>query len=334
MSHTPRQPQSEPQEARSQETLAEVVRALRAWVGETQAVFAKRVNRSRPYIADVERGRLHAATFRDDLLKAFPKEKKRINDAYDTTITRLPPKSAPRRETALQRKIEVFLNTGRFGYAQRAIEECLASHHRSAFQQSEAVLLQMMGYLWEQLGSSLPGQLVFDAVLVIGNSLCLVPDADRRQLCIQALYDSLKPGGVLVIDERNYAAMLDRREAIEQDPVNAFKPTLHGDILYAGRSVRGYPFEITNDHIVWRFFTYDGTALSSDELRSRQPEFQDLTLYPFAYGELRGLLTNAGFAAVDVYADLTLVAGADASMPSRESVSDATFLTYVAKKPS
>ena len=48
----------------------------------------------------------------------------------------------------------------------------------------------------------------FDAIICMGNSFAHLPDFDGDQsshsLAIQNFYDCLKPGGVLVIDHRNY----------------------------------------------------------------------------------------------------------------------------------
>lgn len=74
------------------------------------------------------------------------------------------------------------------------------------YAESRNAPLHLTSFLWETLPKSFEheGNMRFDAVLVLGNSLCLVKDAEQRRLCLDAFHDVLRPGGILIIDERNF----------------------------------------------------------------------------------------------------------------------------------
>lgn len=54
-----------------------------------------------------------------------------------------------------------------------------------------------------------PAQLgTFDAVLCLGSSLCHVFDEAERVAVLQRFHELLRPGGVLIVDQRNFQAIL------------------------------------------------------------------------------------------------------------------------------
>lgn len=194
--------------------------------------------------------------------------------------------------------------------------------------------LRLLSYLWETLPDSLEqeGKMRFDAVLVLGNSICLVPQEEQRKTCLKAFHDVLRPGGVLIIDERNFSYLLGYRSEIMSDPAKWFEPTLKGDMMYGGRRVRGFPADITEHSVAWRFFSNnppvkgDRASIVENLLKVR-----DLRLYPFRHGELFELLGATGFVNVAVYVDFEHFT--TDCMPSSEAIGDAVFLTYVAVRP-
>ena len=208
----------------------------------------------------------------------------------------------------------------------RAIAEEYARHH--------GVKLSFHSHLWQDLPDNLPQGWRFDAVLCLGNSLCLVREAAARRQCIGALRDCLAPGGVLIVDERNFQAMLDNATEINADPLGEFPPALKGDVMYCGVRVRGYPAAIDDKNAVvrWRFFRNQPaiTSVAEMERDMKQIQGKDLQLHAFRHGELFSLLHEAGFAAIDVFADLEAVAEGVNTMPEYDRVQHAFFLTYVA----
>jgi hypothetical protein len=194
--------------------------------------------------------------------------------------------------------------------------------------------LQLTSVLWETLPQSLEGNMRFEAVLVLGNSLCLVSDEEQRRQCLSAFHDVMQPGGLLMIDERNFEYMRDMSSEIERDPAKYFRPTLEGDVMYGGRDVRGFPAEINDEAVVWRFFDNSGGSKRTRQaIIGAQFNVKDLLLYPFRHGELYALLEDAGFQRIQVFADLERVSNGH-GMPSTEDIGEAAFITYVAERPS
>lgn len=98
----------------------------------------------------------------------------------------------------------------------------------------------------------------------------------------------LKPGGLLLIDERNYQHLLDNRDAILQGNTSFY---VTNPYLYGGDRVKGRAIGISDSRIEWEMtdqwtgkVIYGGT-------------------YPFKRGELKALLRKAGFTVARQYSD-------------------------------
>lgn len=209
------------------------------------------------------------------------------------------------------------------------LDSRLADHARDNAA-SHDVKLYLTTYQWEALADSLPGNLRFDAVLVLGNSLSLVMNEQRRAQCVKAFWDILQPGGLLIIDERNYHAIQALAEDITSDPLGAFRPASKGDVMYAGARVRGYPSAIGDKKILWDFFlpnSAEHTGHPRHHLGSAP-----LEVYPFKYGELLRQLAEVGFSDIHVYGDLHPLA-VDEMPPTGARTASFDFFTYVAQKP-
>lgn len=161
-------------------------------------------------------------------------------------------------------------------------------------------------------------QMKLAAVLVLGNSLCLIADPANRRAAVRQFYDVLRRGGTLIIDERNFPHMIEHASEILDNPPAKFQ---FGRSMYRGTTVKGCPIDITERKIVWACYT-NGSRVTDFETLTRNiiAEFE---LFPFKKDELRRMLEDAGFEIVATYYDL-------ASTPA----ADAEFITYVARKPS
>jgi hypothetical protein len=139
---------------------------------------------------------------------------------------------------------------------------------------------------------------------------------------------------LLVIDERNFQYMLDHATDIVHQPTDAFPATLNGDAMYYGTEIRGYPAEIdVRRRIVkWRFFRNDPVVKNLSDIDQARLPSRDLALHAFAFGELYGLLVDLGFQDIRTFADLHEVTPAGGGLPGRSSISDAGFITYVARR--
>ncbi len=70
---------------------------------------------------------------------------------------------------------------------------------------------------WLTLCQDIPCSNGFDALICMGNSFAHLPDFHGNQsdqkLAIQNFYRMLKPGGILIIDHRNYDYILEHGKA-------------------------------------------------------------------------------------------------------------------------
>ncbi len=220
----------------------------------------------------------------------------------------------------------------------------------------EPVYVELITQRLEQAGISLPVFSVdwrklysemgrwFTAVTVLGNSLCLLLTSDQQERAIRSFFDVLLPGGMLLIDERNYEHFTkpDVAAQIAENPVRNFP--YRGDVMYCGTRVRGCPKSINERDVVFRYYQDDRAfhdrmmsvrTLDSglrQELDKR--EIGILHLYPFKQGELGRLLLDCGFEDIMVYRDLDWE-NPQPFDPDGDSWFDesADFFTYLARKP-
>jgi len=128
----------------------------------------------------------------------------------------------------------------------------------------------------------------FDAVLCLGNSLTYLFDREDREKTVGNFARLVRPGGVVIIDQRNYDYMLDERGYILRDPVNNFRYS--GKFCFCNPRFRAFPVEIEDDRVVLNY-SKDGNDLSPK-----------LEFYPIRRKELTSLMRNAGLS-VRVYGD-------------------------------
>jgi glycine/sarcosine N-methyltransferase len=157
----------------------------------------------------------------------------------------------------------------------------------------------------------------FEVVLVLGNSLCLVRNTDDRMRCLREFRDILKPGGILVVDERNWNYILRDRDDILSDPIQKFR---YPRVIYTGTEVRSYPVAISKDAVVLEFFEAPHTRRNPT---GRPKVIGKIETYPIVEPSLSEMLADAAFRDVTTYSDLEL----------RDPIDpEATFYTYTARK--
>jgi len=147
---------------------------------------------------------------------------------------------------------------------------------------------------------------LFDAVLLLGNSICMLLHKDRIKDALRQLGTLLRSGGIMIVDERNFRYMADnpmKAKKLDEFPFS-------GEIMYCGHSIRGIPGRITKHVVVFKLIDTDiGTLL------------KEFNLYPFKTGELPSLLKDCGFSDVKTYYDF-----------AAKSKTTAEFITHVATK--
>ena len=132
---------------------------------------------------------------------------------------------------------------------------------------------------WCDLGKSITGQ--FDAIVCLGSSFPhLFNEADRRS-ALAAFSAALKPGGLLIIDHRNF------------DAIRAHRYKSSGRYYYCGTGVT---------------VSVDYVDASICRFRYVFPDEASYTLevYPIGSEELKTLLADSGFVAVDTYGDFRI----------------------------
>ncbi len=139
----------------------------------------------------------------------------------------------------------------------------------------------------------------FDAIICLGNSFThLGSDLDRRR-ALAEFYSALAPDGLLIIDQRNYDAILSNGYSSKHK------------YYYCGKSVEVAPVRVTDESVKMRY------SFSEDE------EYH-LDLNPIRRDAFRCLLREAGFERVRTYGDFELVYAPEQT----------DFLVHVAEKSS
>lgn len=149
---------------------------------------------------------------------------------------------------------------------------------------------------WTRLGESFAGE-QFDAVICLGNAFThLFHEGDRIQ-ALNEVYQLVNQGGIAIIDQRNYDAILDKGFSSKHQS------------YYLGEKVEVRPEDLGEDLLTMRYEYEDG-------------EVHFLTICPIRQDYVTNLLLNAGFRSVTRYGDF--VEGYDLYEPD--------FVIQVARK--
>ena len=130
---------------------------------------------------------------------------------------------------------------------------------------------------WTTLTKSFPGE-KFDAIICLGNAFTHLFEETDRIKALNEIYELLNDGGIAVIDQRNYDAILD----------NGFHSKHQS--YYLGETVNVRPEELSDEAVKLRYEYADG-------------EVHFLTLCPIRQGYVTDLLESVGFNQVDLYGD-------------------------------
>ncbi|MGM0376160.1 MAG: class I SAM-dependent methyltransferase [Bacteroidota bacterium] len=118
----------------------------------------------------------------------------------------------------------------------------------------------------------------FDAVICLGNSFTHLFDENDRRKALAEFYSVLKHDGILILDQRNYDAILD----------SGFS-TKH-TYYYAGKNVKAEP-EYTDDGLI--LFKYEFPDSST----------YNLNMFPLRKEYTRKLMMEVGFQKIETYGD-------------------------------
>ncbi|AGA90568.1 methylase involved in ubiquinone/menaquinone biosynthesis [Thioflavicoccus mobilis 8321] len=118
----------------------------------------------------------------------------------------------------------------------------------------------------------------YDAVICLGNSFTHLHDDNDRRKALAEFYATLRHDGILILDQRNYDAILDRR----------VEPT--HNYYYCGDNVRATP-EYVDESLARFRYEFPGK------------EVFHLNMFPLRKNYVRRLLREVGFQKVTTYGD-------------------------------
>ena len=121
----------------------------------------------------------------------------------------------------------------------------------------------------------------YDCIICLGNSLACENDHNKRQLAIYNWSEVLTENGIIIVDRRNYEALLQGKNVI-----NSKK-------LYCGKNVQINSDKVTNEKTVFSYTFPDKKIFK-------------LQMYPILDHHIKTLFANADFTPVKIYGDRQL----------------------------
>jgi glycine/sarcosine N-methyltransferase len=119
---------------------------------------------------------------------------------------------------------------------------------------------------------------LYDAVICLGNSFTHLHKENDRRKALAEFYATLRHEGTLILDQRNYDAILDKQIT----PGHSY--------YYCGENVRAFPEYIDPTLARFRYEFADGTRFHLD-------------MFPLRKGYVRRLMREVGFQSVTTYGD-------------------------------
>jgi glycine/sarcosine/dimethylglycine N-methyltransferase len=148
---------------------------------------------------------------------------------------------------------------------------------------------------WRELNRSIHGR--YDAIICLGNSFTHLHTEQDRRKTLAEFYAALRHDGILILDQRNYDAMLDR----------GF--TSKHKYYYCGDRVTAEPEYLDDGLARFKYAFPDGSEYT-------------LNMFPLRKGYVRRLIREAGFELVHTYGDFQ----------ETYQDSEAEFFVHVAQK--
>jgi len=138
------------------------------------------------------------------------------------------------------------------------------------------LMLQTIHADWRWLNKDVHGK--YDAIVCLGNSFTHLHDEGDRRRALAEFYAALKYDGVLIIDQRNYDAILDHGFSSKHT------------YYYCGDQVTAEPEHMDDSLARFRYAFPDGS------------EFH-LNMFPLRKSYMQGLLKDSGFQQIKTYGD-------------------------------
>lgn len=141
---------------------------------------------------------------------------------------------------------------------------------------SHGYLLRTIQADWRWLNQDVHD--LYDAVICLGNSFTHLHEDNDRRKALAEYYATLRHDGVLILDQRNYDALLDHQ----------VKPS--HNYYYCGEDVVAEPEHIDASLARFKYSFKDGTAYH-------------LNMFPLRKNYVRRLMREVGFQHVETYGD-------------------------------
>ena len=142
--------------------------------------------------------------------------------------------------------------------------------------QKRGLILKTVQADWRWLNRDIQGK--YDAIICLGNSFTHLHDESDRRRALAEFYAALKHDGILILDQRNYDAMLDHGFSTKHK------------FYYCGDKVTAEPDHVDEGLCRMKYSFPDGTDYT-------------LNMCPIRKNYVRKLLNEAGFQRVRTYGD-------------------------------
>lgn len=129
---------------------------------------------------------------------------------------------------------------------------------------------------WRWLSRNIAGR--YDAIVCLGNSFTHLFSEHNRRRVLAEFYSVLRHDGILILDQRNYDALLDK----EGGPSHEY--------YYCGENVKAEPEHMDEGLARFRYEFPDNTVFH-------------LNMFPLRREYVRRLMTDVGFQTIDTYGD-------------------------------
>lgn len=129
---------------------------------------------------------------------------------------------------------------------------------------------------WRWLNRDIHGH--YDAVVCLGNSFTHLFDENDRRKALAEMYTTLKHDGILILDQRNYDAILDHGYSSKHT------------YYYCGDDVQVYPEHVDDGLARFRYGFPDGSVYH-------------LNMFPLRKNYVRRLMREVGFQHIETYGD-------------------------------
>lgn len=130
---------------------------------------------------------------------------------------------------------------------------------------------------WRWLDRDIVGR--YDAIICLGNSFTHLFSEAQRRRALAEFYSVLKHDGILILDQRNYDALLDEKG---EGPSHQY--------YYCGEDVKAEPEHVDEGLARFCYTFSDG-------------EVFHLNMFPLRRDYVRSLMSEVGFQQIDTYGD-------------------------------